>query len=170
MRAGKSTRLVLRASSRACDAQAQGNDAGACEAPTAVVCAARHAGAEAALDLLAWEFQAEPGYYTLADRRRTLSALSPMAARCLDAELALGARGTLAAHAEAARRIAAQANAHAGCDGTTDAWWCFDATPSFAIVHAARRATAPSAQSTAFATATGALRKDVLERCLEPSP
>ncbi len=168
LRTGKPTRLVLRASSRACDAQAQGNDPRTCEAPTAVVCAARHAGADAALDLLAWEFQAEPGYYTLADRRQALAAISPMAARCLDSELALGARGTLAAHAEAARRIAVQARSHAGCD--SGAWWCFDATPSFVIVHPSRPPTSQAPHTTAFATATGALRKDVLEQCLEPSP
>jgi len=172
LRAGQSTRLMLRAGARSCDARAHGGDARACEAPTAVVCAARHAGPEAALDLIVWELQAEPGYYTLADRRQTLAGMSPMAARCLDSELALGPRGTLAEHAEAARRFEEQARDHVGCDATSAAaWWCFSATPSFAIVASTPL---PSLNrmplSAPFATATGDLRRKVLERCLEQSP
>ncbi len=173
MRNGAGLRLILRAGARACDAQARGGDARACEAPTAVVCAARHAGPEAALDLLAWELQAEPGYYTLADRRQALAAMTPMAARCLDSELALGPRGTLAEHAEAARRFEARARDHAGCDvASAAAWWCFSATPGFAIVAPSPLAPPTQRASAAapFANATGDLRREVLEHCLGATP
>lgn len=168
IKGGDGLRLVLRASSRACDASASGGDPRACEAPAALVCAARHAGAGKALDLLAWELAAAPGYYTLADRRQTLAALSPMAARCFDAELALGPRGTLGAHAEAARRLATAASVHAGCNIAEPAWWCFASTPSFAIVEP-RSLPALGGDDT-FATATGPLRAEVLERCMEVEP
>lgn len=168
VKAGDGLRLVLRAGSRACDAGASGGDARACEAPAALVCAARHAGADKALDLLAWELAAAPGYYTLADRRQTLAALSPMAARCFDAELALGPRGTLGAHAEAARRLAVAASVHAGCNSADPAWWCFTATPSFAIVEPSPLPALGAGDD--FATATGVLRAEVLERCMEVQP
>jgi|GEM_PF-3142489 len=171
MRHGRATRLLLRAGARACDAQAKGNDARACEAPTAVVCAARHAGPEAALDLVAWELGAEPGYFTLSDRRQTLAGMSSLAARCLDSELALGPRGALAEQAEAARRIEARARDHAGCGTSDEPWWCFSATPGFAIVASSPLPPPPSAiTSKPFATATGDLRREVLEHCLERTP
>jgi hypothetical protein len=163
-RSGRGARLLLRGG--ACEPGGRG-DPRTCEAPAAVICAARHGGPAAALDHLGWELSAEPGFYTIDDRRRALAALGPTAARCLDAELALGTRGTLAAHARAARRLARSAEGHAGC-GASDltAWWCFSATPSFAIVDAQ----APGGQDDAFASARGDLRREVLEQCLEPKP
>lgn len=168
---GRGLRLVFRASSRACDARADHGDPSRCEAPSAIICAARHAGPDAALDLLQRELSAAPGYFTRDDRRQALAALTATAARCFDAELALGPRGTLAAHAEAARRLAAAARTHPGCaaQGDDAPWWCFAATPSFAIAHATppRPSTEPTARALAWSAATGELRADVLERCLE---
>jgi len=159
----RNARLLMRAP--AC----MRGDAAACQAPAAAVCAGRHAGGEAALDYLAWELSAEPGFYTLEDRRRALSAMSPLAVRCLDNELALGARGSLAAHEDAARTLADAAREHSGCSGPSPAWWCFAATPSFAIIDDAppRLGRTPA---DAFASASGALRVEVLEQCLEAEP
>lgn len=170
VRQGRGLRLLLRANAPACDALAAGGPASRCEAPAAIVCAARYGGADAALDLLARELSVEPGFFTLTDRRRALARLSPRAARCLDSELALGPRGTLAAHAESARRLERHARRHnPSCNpvGGGDApWWCFSATPSFAVV----ATTPPAADRSSgrpFAAATGELRMEVLEQCLE---
>lgn len=161
---GPGLHLVLRSR---CDAR--GADPRACEAPAAVICAGRHGGPAAALDHLSWELAAAPGYYTHADRQGALSGISDVAVRCLDGELGLGARGTLAAHAESARRLGARARTHAGCTASDAPWWCFSATPSFAIIHAVppRVGVAPVS---AFSGATGELRREVLEQCLEVSP
>lgn len=185
---GPGLSLLLRADAAACDPLASGGAPSACEAPTAMLCAARHGGPTAALDHLAWELAATPGYLTLADRRAALSNRSPAAARCLDDELALGPRGTLAAHARAARRLAGEARAHATC-GEADqhrrpgasslptaepAWWCFEGTPSFAIVQSpaapARSAPSDLAQTRALGMATGVLRANTLRECLEARP
>lgn len=172
---GAGLSLLLRADAAACDPLASGGAPSACEAPIALLCAARHGGPDAALDHLAWELAASPGYLTLADRRAALSARTPAAARCLDDELALGPRGTLAAHSRAARRLRGEARARTTCGGADPAWWCFEGTPSFAIVHP-RAAPEPDAspsdpaQSRALGAATGALRANTLRECLEARP
>ncbi|MFO0749788.1 MAG: protein kinase [Myxococcota bacterium] len=111
-------------------------------APAALICAERHGGALAALDFVDWELRASPGYYTPEDRRRWLATrLDATAARCLDAELAAGAHGTLAAHASWVADMKRLAAARPECDDAAarNAWWCWVGTPSFGVFRADER-------------------------------
>ena len=81
---GRGLRLLLRANSPACNALATSGPASRCEAPAAVVCAARHGGAEAALDLLAelaeelcFEMRLAPGDIQLLNNHVVYHARTP---------------------------------------------------------------------------------------------
>ncbi|MCC6622015.1 MAG: protein kinase [Deltaproteobacteria bacterium] len=150
-------------------------------APAALVCAARHGGGLAALDLVDWELYASPGFYLPADRRRWLETrLGRDAAHCLDAELVARDGGSLAAHAawvDDARRAAA-ARPECVDAAARGAWWCWAGTPSFGVFRprrgAASAASAPAPDpagaplADGLATASEAARRATLAACLEP--
>lgn len=169
-------RIVLWAKSRACNRYLDRNasdDQALCDAPAALVCAARHGGGLAALDYLDWEFQAEPGYYTHEARARWLDArLGNVAARCLDAELRAGPVGTVGAHAAfaAQARRTAQSESFRGCD-RPDAWWCWAGTPSFVVVQPRPGddlAPQTARDLDALAALSGQDRRAALAACLTP--
>ena len=169
-------RIVLWAKSRACNRYLDRNasdDQALCDAPAALVCAARHGGGLAALDYLDWEFQAEPGYYTHEARARWLDArLGDVAARCLDAELRVGPVGTVGAHAAfaAQARRTAQSESFRGCD-RPDAWWCWAGTPSFVVVEprpGGDLAPQTARDLDALAALSGEDRRAALAACLTP--
>lgn len=175
--------IVLRAPSSACDPSASGGDLRACEAPAAMVCATRLGGGRAGLDYLLWELSAAPGFFALDDRKDWLRARVDIeASRCLDDELRLGRHGELARHAEAGRALQRTAAASPGCgagrSGASAAssapWWCFEGTPSMAIItdeKGSGRASSLTARSSltrelALGRLTGKAREAVLGQCL----
>jgi uncharacterized membrane protein len=152
-RAGLS--LVLAVDSQACDPARRGGDLTQCEAPAALVCAARFGAGPSGLSYLLWELSAAPGFFSLEDRRRWLvQHVDRDAAQCLDD----------------ARDLAAFAASSPGCDSSTDpAWWCFQSTPSMAIVlPSGARPPAPLsvARELALGQLTGPIRGQLLDRCL----
>lgn len=168
-------RLVLWPHDGACNPHVPvlGKDpTGSCSAGAALVCAARHGGADAALSYIDWELDAASGYLTPGDRARWLALnVDRLASRCLEAEAAMGSRGTLGAHADAAAdlrdRLARATPTCASGGAASGAWWCFDATPSFVVARATPVA-ATSAPDALPRGATGAVRRALLDRCLEP--
>ena len=168
-RAGLS--LVLAVDSQACDPARRGGDLAQCEAPAALICAARYGAGPSGLSYLLWELSAAPGYFSLEDRRRWLiQHVDRDAAQCLDDELRLGRHGELARHASAARNLATFAASSPGCDANSDsAWWCFQSTPSMVIVlPSGARSPAPLsvARELALGRLTGPVRSQLLDHCL----
>lgn len=152
-------RLVLWSRGAQCNPRARGAGDESCAANAGLVCAARHGGTDAALHYIEWSFGATAGFYSTADRRQWLARqVDDTAARCLDAELDLGQRGTLARHAEWAARVSHEA----GCED----WHCFASTPSFAVF----RPDAPPSlvRGAELDDASSALRQRYLDACLAP--
>jgi len=165
-------RLVIWPRDPACNPLLSGRSGGGggCEANAALICALRHGGAEAALDYLDWELGAAAGYHTDADRGRWLAGeVDRLAARCFEAERAMAGRGTLGLHADYVSRLRAVARRRPECaaaaPGAGGPWWCFSATPSFAVF---RDDLPARVEGSAVAASAGpALRRVMLERCLE---
>ncbi len=168
-RAGLS--VVLAVNSQACDPARRAGDLTQCEAPAALICATRFGAGPSGLSYLLWELSAAPGFFSLEDRRRWLvQHVDRDAAQCLDDELRLGRHGELARHASAARNLAAFAASSPGCEpGADPAWWCFQSTPSMAIVlPSGARPPAPLsvARELALGRLNGPVRSQLLDHCL----